>query len=873
MRPETKTTLPAGRIVANRYEILASLGEGGMGAVYRAHDKELDEEIALKILLPDRLGDPAMLARFRREVKIARKITHPNVCRVFDFGEDEGLRFLTMEFVHGETLRHWLSSQKTPSPERALTWFEQIARGVAAAHDKGVIHRDLKPENILVRRDRDDMDDQIVVADFGLAREPEKDTKRTTANTAGTPAYMSPEQLRGEDLDARSDVFALGIVGFELLAGHSPFGSGSRGEVTVAILRRAPEPLPKIPGLSDATHECLAAFFERALAKDKHQRFATASAVCRALSKARAGLPWHDSEGSAPSVPPSISPKPWQQRRRFFVILGVALGASALYGLNSLQSNLPEHLRGISLTIPGLSSKVAAPSPTQSAGSANTAKKAIIHILPGQNLSGDSRWDGLAASLPETLAGGLRTIKTLHLRLPGEQGEQSTWTLRGNVQQRGETLVLSAQFISTENEMSGEPIDIASPPDEVAHASSKMREAAADEARLLLRQFARRTWAIEGTQHREAREKLLQYMEMIGTGPKREHRTPGLKLINEALELDPNYTPALVERSLLRSLGPESADERTQAAIADLDQALTLSPNDPFVAIMRCRVLQAATAASQVPSDKAVHQAMEACRTAQHADPSSAYVSIALARIHDLLCQDDEAIALLSGSLEQDRTLAGRALAHLLVLVLKHGQAHQAERLSEELVALFEEEYRLGEKARTRRAGAPPIKNAYFLRGAALLHVGKAQQAQVAFEKELSFLSPERPNKVLEAAALLGLQQSAIAQKKKLAEPLARRAASIEQEWLRSLRQKSEEAMALLDAYSFVAPEVGVKWIGYLPKPETCRDAVGMALLAAQGSRPDLAKEMLARCAPREEWERSCVTAALSLASQKSKGM
>src|SRR5690349_4966781 len=192
-------------MIAARYRIIALLGRGGMGEVYRADDLTLDQSVALKFLPEATAQDPVTLERFHNEVRIARRISHPNVCRIYDIGEADGLVFLSMEYVDGEDLGSLLRRIGRLPSDKALEIARKLCAGLAAAHDKGVLHRDLKPANIML-----DGRGQVLITDFGLAGIAERIQGAEIRH--GTPAYMSPEQLAGKEVTVRSDIYSLGLV-------------------------------------------------------------------------------------------------------------------------------------------------------------------------------------------------------------------------------------------------------------------------------------------------------------------------------------------------------------------------------------------------------------------------------------------------------------------------------------------------------------------------------------------------------------------------------------------------------------------------------------------------------------------------------------
>ncbi len=265
-------TLAPGQEFAGRYEVEALLGRGGMGAVYRVRDRALGETVALKLLT---LASDRALERFRGEVRLARKVTHPNVARIHDFGEVGEVRYLTMEYVEGRALDAILEEQGALDPIRAARIARDIAMGLEAAHEAGIIHRDLKPANVLLANEG-----RVVLTDFGIARAMASEAKtHETGMLVGTPHYMSPEQVSGRKADPRSDVYAFGLILFELLTGRLPFEGDTPIAVAAARLHRDPLDPRDVTAVPDA----LANLFLSCTARDPAGRPASMSVVTRAL--------------------------------------------------------------------------------------------------------------------------------------------------------------------------------------------------------------------------------------------------------------------------------------------------------------------------------------------------------------------------------------------------------------------------------------------------------------------------------------------------------------------------------------------------------------------------------------------------------------
>jgi serine/threonine-protein kinase len=272
--------LPMALLIAQRYELLGLVGVGGMGSVYRARDTELDEVIALKVLRRELLDAPGMLDRFRREVKLARRVTHKNVARTFDIGEHGGERFLTMEFIEGESLGRLLERDGSVGVARAIEIIQAMCDGLSAAHAATIVHRDLKPDNVLIATDG-----RIVVTDFGVARGGfESNPMQTLGLPVGTPAYMSPEQVEGaHDIDSRTDIYALGAILYELLVGEAAWAGPSPYSVAAARLT-APAPDPRRKRLE--VPDSLAEVTLKCMARERSLRFSSVEEVSAALSEA-----------------------------------------------------------------------------------------------------------------------------------------------------------------------------------------------------------------------------------------------------------------------------------------------------------------------------------------------------------------------------------------------------------------------------------------------------------------------------------------------------------------------------------------------------------------------------------------------------------
>jgi eukaryotic-like serine/threonine-protein kinase len=321
------------------YDIVGAIGAGGMGEVYRAHDAKLNREVAVKVLPELFASDPDRLARFEREAQAVAALSHPNILSIHDYGVDGTRAYAVMELLEGQSLRERLVDGAMPA-RKAIEYGVQIARGLAAAHDKGIIHRDLKPENIVVSHDG-----LVKILDFGLARQTPAVAGGATAATLpqdtvpgtvmGTPGYMSPEQVRGEPVDTRTDLFSLGTILYEMLTGRRAFQRDTAPETMTAILREEPPELTQVRGDLPPTVDRIV---RHCLEKNRHERFQTARDVAFAL----AALSGSATSSTATVLPMRIWPARWLRAAAAVAIVGAVLLAGVAVGRRSVAIPLVE---------------------------------------------------------------------------------------------------------------------------------------------------------------------------------------------------------------------------------------------------------------------------------------------------------------------------------------------------------------------------------------------------------------------------------------------------------------------------------------------------------------------------------------------------
>ncbi len=597
--PAPQGTLSEGPpVIAGRYELLGMLGAGAMGTVYRARDRELDEVVALKILKKE-IASTEMIERFRREVKLARRVTHKNVARTYDIGEHEGDRYLTMELIEGEMLGAMLARRKRlPIPE-VIEIALDICAGLGAAHAANVLHRDLKPENVIVAKEPAKSTERrgAVITDFGIARaaaESREQLSQTMGGIVGTPAYMAPEQVEGStDLDARADLYAFGTMLYELVTGELAWSGDSI--VTVAagrLLRPPPDPRAVMPSVPAP----LAAIILKLMARHREDRFASAEELAAAIVSYRDGGS-RALDASPPTTEGSASVPP----------------------------------RAKTGTIP-----LAPPRPVlQSAPSSGTLPIAplikprapgarVLAMLPVLNL-GSKDDDYLVDSVNEDIVDSLSVVPSLLVRPRGETMKYIDpkrdvreigralgvdVVIDASVRRIGETVRASFRLITVEDgfqlwarRFDRPPSEILSIADEAAHAIAsaltteitapkavRVADAQAEEMYLRGRYFLRRAW--HGTLQdavnmlAQAAERAPDDARIIGTYALSLARTYGGEgfgrdvaeraraLSLRASEIDSKNPEARVALAIIHLMNGEG-----DAAIGYLREALVVAPN------------------------------------------------------------------------------------------------------------------------------------------------------------------------------------------------------------------------------------------------------------------------------------------------------
>jgi tetratricopeptide (TPR) repeat protein/predicted Ser/Thr protein kinase len=588
--PSTPSAFPAGSIAAfhsllpgalfgGRYEIIGVLGQGGMGAVYKARDRELDRLIALKVIRPELANDPAILQRFKQELILSRNITHKNVVRIYDLGEAEGIRFISMEYVDGEDLRMLLRRAGKFSPKDAIAVVEQVCRALDSAHSEGVIHRDLKPQNIMR-----DQHGRIVVMDFGLARSLGDAGMTQTGAVVGTLEYMSPEQALGTTLDQRSDIFSAGLIFYELLTGKAPY----KAETAIAsLMKRTREDARPASDVDASVPKSLSAIVSRCLEREPANRYHSAVELLQQLTA------WEANPGISAEGLSKMIAHPIVRRSRFSLDLpGKSWmwisGAVLIAGLATFVGRT-------------LLNRTATPPPGEMAqGIPSLHQGKYVAILPLKQIGDPKALGYVADGIEEALAAKLFQLKEVHLassdavekavgknlppaKLARELGVNLV--LQGSVQGNSDKLRVT---LSLDDETSGKrvwsqefpgaPGDVLALEDQIygtVATALALKPSGEEQARL----------GAHPTENVKAYDLYLQGQNTLHNGHSRGDYRQAVGLFEQAIDKDPNFALAYtgLADSSLRMYGETKESIWAQKATLSAQQAERLSNDLPEV--------------------------------------------------------------------------------------------------------------------------------------------------------------------------------------------------------------------------------------------------------------------------------------------------
>lgn len=429
------TMLDRGTTFAERYEIIEELGRGGMGRVYKVFDKKIKEVIALKLIRPEISADESTIERFNNELRLARKISHRHVCTMFDIGEEGPSHFITMEYVPGEDLKRFIKRSGQLTVGKAVSIASQICEGLVEAHRLGIVHRDLKPQNIMI-----DENGNTRIMDFGIARFLEGEGMTTQGVMIGTPDYMAPEQAELEGVDQRSDIYALGIILFEMVTGRVPF----EGKTPLSVAMKHKNQVPPNPtDLNAQVTLDLSRVILRCLEKEKSQRYQNAEDLLADLKNIEDGLP------TTQKITPKAKPQPSDEitvtfnKKKFLIPALIVLAILAAFVISQVISS-----KRTETTSQETSGMVTPPAPPEiSAESKDLASRKTVpsfrnlipedieKVIDPSRFSGEIQWLGRALSMispeamkqidEEELKGFEKFLVTIREKLPEEGSYRS----------------------------------------------------------------------------------------------------------------------------------------------------------------------------------------------------------------------------------------------------------------------------------------------------------------------------------------------------------------------------------------------------------------------------------------------------------------